>query len=80
MATITIDTGGETPSQATEPATPDPDETARFQIQTIIEFLQVKPRSDFSPGAQEALNWAQSSACDAARRIFEGMNVKGAES
>ena len=83
MATIRIDTGdgGELPDLPTEldAREPDPDETSRFQIRTIIEFLQVVPAVEPSPGAQDALNWAFSAACDAARRIFQDMNMKGVE-
>lgn len=69
--------GDDQPSPATGI---DPDETARFQLQSIINFLEVKPKIDLSPGVQESLSWAQSSACAAARRIFDGMGRKGAGS
>lgn len=66
------------PPESPEPTTIDPDESARFNLQAIINFLEVKPRADLSPGAQEALSWACAAACDAARRIFKNMN-KGAD-
>lgn len=65
-------------NQPPNPTASDPDETARFQLQSIVNFIQVKPRSDLSPGAQESLAWAISSACAAARRIFDGM-ARGAD-
>lgn len=80
MATIRIETGGNGgpggpgDSGPANDAPPfDPDETARFQIQTVINFLELNPEYDLSPGVQSALSFAQSAACDAARRIFETM-------
>lgn len=60
---------------------PDAEATARFNLQSIINFLELSmgEHADLSPGAEESLSWATSSACDAARRIFTAMSREGAD-
>jgi hypothetical protein len=61
------------PGDDAQPTERDRDETDRFSIATIINYLRIKPDEGMSEGAREALSFAQSSACEAARRIFTRM-------